>query len=73
MKNAINSKIITAYVRAQQALKNNDGMEVIQFLAIGVVGVTIAGLLIGFGDTYVKGIIERVGGQISGLFPAAGG
>lgn len=72
MMNAINSKMITAQIRANQALKNDDGMEVIQFLAVTLVSITIAGLLANFGKDAVSTAITNVSTQLSGLFTTGG-
>lgn len=68
--NTINSKMITAQIRVNEALNNDKGMEVIQFLAIALVGIAIAGFLVGFGKDYVEQAIKNVGGQITTQFPA---
>lgn len=67
----VNSKMITAQIRATEALKNNDGMEVIQFLGIAVVSITLAALVMGLATDGVETAFEGLTKQLNDLFPTS--
>lgn len=49
MKNMIATverKAILAQIRAKEALQNDEGMEIIQFLGVALVSITLAALLV---------------------------
>lgn len=68
LMNTVNSKINTAVIRANQALKNDNGMEVVQFLGVALLSITIAGLLVAGLSGVLDTTISNAGTKISGLF-----
>lgn len=68
LMNTIDTKIYTGVIRAKQALKNNDGMEVIQFLAVALISVAVAGLLYTTMKGKVDEFITGLGTKLVGLF-----
>lgn len=68
LMNTIDTKIYTGVIRAKQALKNNDGMEVIQFLAVALISVAVAGLLYTTMKGKVDEFITGLGTKLGGLF-----
>lgn len=68
LMNTIDSKIYTGVIRAKQALKNNDGMEVIQFLAVALISVAVAGLLYTTMKGKVDEFITGLGTKLNALF-----
>ena len=71
MKNlmkTIDSKLFTIHCRATQALTNNNGMEVIQFLGIALVSIGIAAALATGLTGKLDTTIAAAGSKIEGLF-----
>lgn len=71
MKNIINTidrKIIMAQMRASEALKNDEGMEVVQFLGIALLSITLAAALVTGLSGTLDETIEAAGTKLNTLF-----
>lgn len=64
----IKDKILAAEVRATTALKNDEGMEVVQFLAVALLSITVGALLVTTLKGSLNDTITNAGTKLSGLF-----
>lgn len=68
MYNNVCRKLSDAQFRAMEALNNDEGMEIIQFLGVALVSITLAALLVAGLSGILEGTITDAGTKISGLF-----
>lgn len=68
MMNTVKSKVLTAQIRATEALKNDNGMEVVQFLAVTLVSITIGAALVSGLNGTLSTTISAAATKLGGLF-----
>lgn len=66
--NKLTAKAMVATNNAAYALKNNDGMEVVQVLIIIIVSITLGGLLLTAFKEEFQTQIEVVSQKLTGMF-----